>query len=38
VEYWKDGKKLALATAGRDKQSLLAEMEMAAARSSSAQG
>jgi hypothetical protein len=28
VEYWKSGKRLALATVGRDKQSLLAEIEM----------
>jgi NADPH-dependent 2,4-dienoyl-CoA reductase/sulfur reductase-like enzyme/nitrite reductase/ring-hydroxylating ferredoxin subunit len=28
VEYWKNGKRLAVATVGRDKESLLAEIEM----------
>ena len=36
VAYWKNGKRLAVATVGRDKESLLAEIEMEAALPSSA--
>jgi NADPH-dependent 2,4-dienoyl-CoA reductase/sulfur reductase-like enzyme/nitrite reductase/ring-hydroxylating ferredoxin subunit len=36
VAYWKNGKRLAVATVGRDKESLLAEIEMEAAVRSSA--